>query len=302
MSTTVVIPATMSSNGLSHTYSDDSDPNTGLDAGGHVDRLVPMILDTVYVANYALTQAGLATTNGAAQVALATAQVGLATNIATTVAQSPSTSATSTTSLTISIASKSLTLAEFGKSYSVGQTINISTQNGENVMSGIITAFVTANGVMTVNILKVIGSGTFASWIISLGAMGGGTNATTRQVYVATAAQTNFAAAYEIGFVDVYLNGAKLVVTTDFTATSGTGIVLAIGAAAGDIVDIVAYGAFSVANTYTVAQADTLLTNKQATLVNQTNIKSLNGASILGSGDLQVQGTPDFILINAGII
>ena len=172
MSTTVVIPATMSSNGVSHTYSDDSDPNTGLDAGGHVDRLVPMILDTVYVANYALTQAGLATTNGATQVALAAAQVGLATNIATTVAQSPSTSATSSTSLLISIGTKSFTLAETGKAYSVGQTVNISDVSGTNVMSGIIVSFVSATGAITVGVSSIAGSGTFASWIISVGAMG----------------------------------------------------------------------------------------------------------------------------------
>jgi hypothetical protein len=59
-----------------------------------------------------------------------------------------------------------------------------------------------------------------------------------------------------VGFVDVYLNGVKLTVSTDFTATSGTDIVLTSGATAGDIVDIVAYGAFEIANTFTQAQAD----------------------------------------------
>lgn len=77
-----------------------------------------------------------------------------------------------------------------------------------------------------------------------------------RYVYTATAAQTTFAAEYDIGFVDLYLNGVKLIVGVDFTATSGTSVILDTGAAAGDHVDIVAYGSFNVSNTYTQAQTD----------------------------------------------
>ena len=88
-------------------------------------------------------------------------------------------------------------------------------------------------------------------------AAGSAVNGTSsRQTYTATASQTTFAITYDVGFVDVYLNGSKLLVSTDFTATSGTNIVLSTGATAGDIVDIVAYGAFNVANTYTQAAAD----------------------------------------------
>jgi hypothetical protein len=88
-------------------------------------------------------------------------------------------------------------------------------------------------------------------------ATGSAVNGTSaRQVYTATASQTTFSITYDVGFVDVYLNGVKLVVTSDFTATSGTNIVLVTGATAGDIVDIIAYGAFNVANTYTQAAAD----------------------------------------------
>jgi hypothetical protein len=88
-------------------------------------------------------------------------------------------------------------------------------------------------------------------------ATGSAVNGTAeRQVYTATSGQTTFTITYDVGFVDVYLNGAKLAAGTDYTATSGTNIVLASGAALGDIVDIVAYGAFLVANTYTQAAAD----------------------------------------------
>jgi len=78
----------------------------------------------------------------------------------------------------------------------------------------------------------------------------------SRTVFTATAAQTTFVFAYDVGFVDVYLNGVKLIVTTDFTATNGTSVVLTAGATVNDTVDLVGYGSFSVANTYTKAEAD----------------------------------------------
>jgi hypothetical protein len=69
-----------------------------------------------------------------------------------------------------------------------------------------------------------------------------------RQTYTATGGQTTFAATYDAGYVDVYLNGVKLIDGSDFTATNGTSIVLSTGATAGDTVDIVAYGTFDLLN------------------------------------------------------
>ena len=74
--------------------------------------------------------------------------------------------------------------------------------------------------------------------------------------YVATANQTTFTGAdtagntlaYDAGFVDVYLNGSKLLNGTDVTVTSGTSVVLASGATVGDIIDIVGFGTFNVAS------------------------------------------------------
>jgi hypothetical protein len=77
-----------------------------------------------------------------------------------------------------------------------------------------------------------------------------------RQEYTATSGQTSFNATYDVGFVDVYLNGSKLIPTTDFTATNGTTVVLTTGATTGDNVSIVAYGAFSLADVYTKLQSD----------------------------------------------
>jgi len=54
---------------------------------------------------------------------------------------------------------------------------------------------------------------------------------------------TTFPATYDSGFVDVFLNGSKLIHGTDFTATNGTSVVLSTAASSGDKVDIVATGA-----------------------------------------------------------
>ena len=94
---------------------------------------------------------------------------------------------------------------------------------------------------------------TGSSWKAAGSAING---TSSRQTYTATSNQTTFAITYDVGFVDVYLNGIKLLVGTDVTATSGTNVVLATGAATGDIVDLVAYGAFSVSDTYTQAASN----------------------------------------------
>jgi len=61
--------------------------------------------------------------------------------------------------------------------------------------------------------------------------------------FTATSGQTTFTVtnSYTVGYVDVYLNGVKLVNGDDYTATNGTTIVLTIGATTGDSVSVVAY-------------------------------------------------------------
>ena len=69
-----------------------------------------------------------------------------------------------------------------------------------------------------------------------------GTTTYVKTNVTATAGQTTVTGlTYTAGLVDVYLNGIKLVVGTDVTATNGTSIVLAAGAAVNDIIQIMAY-------------------------------------------------------------
>ena len=94
---------------------------------------------------------------------------------------------------------------------------------------------------------------TGSSWA----AAGSAVNGTSeRSVYTATSGQTTFSATYDVGYVDVYLNGSKLVATSDFTANDGVTVVLATGATTGDVIDIVAYAAFELANVYTQSQSN----------------------------------------------
>jgi hypothetical protein len=88
----------------------------------------------------------------------------------------------------------------------------------------------------------------------------------SRYVYTASGGQTLFSGTdsngktlkYDDGaYVDVYLNGVNLVPTTDFTATTKTSISLTSGAAASDIVEIVAYDIASIADTVSKANGGT---------------------------------------------
>jgi hypothetical protein len=104
----------------------------------------------------------------------------------------------------------------------------------------------------------------------------------------ATASQTTFSGTaavggtltYTVGAVLVALNGVLLEETSDFTATNGTSIVLTSGAAAGDELNVYAFGNFLVADTYSRAAADALLAAK----VPNTGINNITAGSGLGAG------------------
>ena len=70
----------------------------------------------------------------------------------------------------------------------------------------------------------------------------------TRQTFTAVSGQTSFATAgFTAGFVDVYMNGVRLVDGTDFAAINGSDVVLTSGAAAGDIIDVLMFTAVDLA-------------------------------------------------------
>lgn len=68
-----------------------------------------------------------------------------------------------------------------------------------------------------------------------------------RQNYTAVGIQTSFvvAAGYDVGYLDVFINGSKLVNANDFTASDGQNVILEVPAQSGDTLEFVAYKAFN---------------------------------------------------------
>ena len=71
-----------------------------------------------------------------------------------------------------------------------------------------------------------------------------------KQYYTAAGIQTDFSfsAGYTVGYLDVYLNGIRLVSPNDYSATDGSNVGLTTYATAGDTLELVAYKAFNVGN------------------------------------------------------
>ena len=115
--------------------------------------------------------------------------------------------------------------------------------------------------------------------------------------YTATASQTTFSGAGAEGttlsykdsnYVDVYQNGVKLG-DADYTSTSGTSIVLGTGATASDLVVVVVFDVFSVADT--VSKADGGTFDGAVTLAG-----GISGNIANVSGDMTIDVAGDIIL------
>jgi hypothetical protein len=146
--------------------------------------------------------------------------------------------------VTVTIAPNDAQKVYFIKNNS-GQTITISQGSGSTV-----DILDTSSSIVYCD-----GAGAGAS-VVEITAGSAASNTIDVTSFTATAAQTTFSVTYSAGNISVYQNGVLLKDTTDYTATNGTSVVLASGAAAGDSVDVVAYATFTVTDTYTKAQSD----------------------------------------------
>lgn len=206
----------------------------------------------------ATTQAGLATTNGAAQVVLATAQKTIAVtkasesaasatasansatasaNSATAAASSSSTATTKASEASTSASNAAASLTSFNGKY-VSQSSQPSSPSTGDLW------FDTSSSTM-----KVYNGSAWAN-------AGSSVNGVENSVqHTATAGQTSFAATYDAGYLQVFLNGIRLD-AADYTATNGTAVVLAVAAAVGDTVFIQGFGTFVLADVYTKTASD----------------------------------------------
>ena len=62
----------------------------------------------------------------------------------------------------------------------------------------------------------------------------------TSQTFTASSGQTSFSFTYNVGYLDVFVNGVKLS-SSEFTANNGSTVVLSVGSFVGDIVELVSY-------------------------------------------------------------
>ena len=156
-------------------------------------------------------------------------------------------------------------------------------------------------------VIKTNGTGTL-SWITpAAGGGGGGTSVTVTQI-TATAAQTDFSVTYTVGQLSVYLNGA-LLASADYTATNGTTVVLAAGAAANDIFTAVAYDSAT-----QITQGDTKVevtdsgTGKVEVTVDNVEVADFTTGAIVfnetgANQDFRVEGdtNANLIVADAGV-
>ena len=122
-----------------------------------------------------------------------------------------------------------------------------------------------------------------------------------RYQYTATAGQTTFSGT-DLGnltltytdnnFVDVFQNGVLLKGGgTDYTATSGTSVVLATGASVSDVIEIIVYDVFSVGNFYSRTDSDSRYLNVAGDTM--SGALDLNGQELVLDADADTSITAD---------
>ena len=199
------------------------------------------------------TNAANSATASASSASSASTSASTATTQATNAASSASAANTSAVSAASSAASAAALLDNFDDRYLGSKSSAPTVDNDGNALLIGALYFDSTTGKMRVY--------TASGWLDASSA-----SVATLAVfnYTATAGQTSFSGAdiasqtlaYTVGSLFVTLNGIDLKQGADYTATTGSSIVLASGAVAGDELRVYAFGSFLVADTYTRAQAD----------------------------------------------
>jgi len=120
-----------------------------------------------------------------------------------------------------------------------------------------------------------------------------GSGVRSRFIYAATSGQTSFSGndsnsvslAYEDTlYMDVYQNGVLLKPVTDYAATTGTSVVLTTGATTDDVVEMIVYDTFAVADTVSASNGGTFSGNVAVT-GNITTTGTVEPAGDTSAGD-----------------
>ena len=197
---------------------------------------------------------------------------------ASTSASNASTSATNAAS---SAAAAASALDSFDDRYLGTKTSDPTLDNDGNALAAGALYFST-----TQNVMKVYDG---ASWITATSA---GATSLLRFRYVATSGQTTFSGAdsasatltYTVNNIAVHRNGVTLD-TSEYTASNGTSIVLTVAAGTGDIIDIIAFKSFTVADALSAVSGGTV--NGAVTITGVTTVQAGTAAApaITTAGD-----------------
>ena len=106
----------------------------------------------------------------------------------------------------------------------------------------------------------------------------------SRQIFNPTGVTTDFtfASGYTVGYLDLYLNGSRLIEGPDYVATDGVTISLISAAQNGDVLEGVAYKAFNLNDDRVGIQSSGVLIGQAETLnfVGTGNTFAVNGTTI----------------------
>ena len=107
----------------------------------------------------------------------------------------------------------------------------------------------------------------------------------SRQIFNPTGVTTNFtfASGYTVGYLDLYLNGSRLIEGPDYAATDGVTISLISAAQNGDVLEGVAYKAFNLTtdNRVGIQSAGVSIGNAETlNFVGTGNTFAVNGSTI----------------------
>jgi len=165
-------------------------------------------------------------------------------------------------------------------SVSVGQSITAS--------SGIITSLTTQDLIIDSGTLSVGGTtGISGQYLKSTGTgveWESFPTARSSSTYTASEGQTTFSFTYNVGFVDVFVNGVRLT-DAEFTATDGLTVVLGTSCRVGDIVDIIGYSIIGI-GAGTSGIGGITVRDEGITIGSASAVTSINfvGASVTSTG------------------
>ena len=200
---------------------------------------------------------------------------------ATAAASSATAASGSATSAASSAAAAASALDSFDDRYLGTKTSDPTLDNDGNALVSGALYFST-----TQNVMKVYDG---ASWITATSA---GATSLLRFRYVATSGQTTFSGAdsasatltYTVNNIAVHRNGVTLD-TSEYTASNGTSIVLNVAAGTGDVIDIIAFKSFTVADALSAVSGGTV--NGAVTITGVTTVQAgtVSAPAITTTGD-----------------